>query len=133
MVLKTQLEQLSVAAEVAVNYLPSSSSSAGLCLPSQLEQLPGHIQDFVADKMDLKAVSLGFTKGCSDDLAVDLYAEAMAHALNVTMGLGVDPVGIYSNILPFVICKNHCILNVFISFLMLVKYNEVIMQETDFD
>jgi multidrug efflux pump subunit AcrA (membrane-fusion protein) len=50
--LKTQLEQLSAAAEVAVNYLPSSLSSAELSLSNRLEQLPSRIREFVADKMN---------------------------------------------------------------------------------
>jgi hypothetical protein len=108
-VLKTQLELLSAAAQVAVDFLPSSSSATEQSLPSQLEQLPCRIRGFVADKMrsaaamalaqaksvfkkmDLKSVSLGFAKDCSDDLVIDLFAEAMAHAPNIVQGMNLDP------------------------------------------
>jgi hypothetical protein len=107
---KAQLEQLSASSEVVISYNPSSSSSAGLSLSGQLEQLPSSIRNFVADKMrgaaamalgaqaksvfrkmNLKDLSQGFTKDCSSDLAVVLFSEEMAHAPNVVHGMSLDP------------------------------------------
>jgi hypothetical protein len=106
---KSQLECLGTAAEKAVGYLPSSSSTTELDLPNQLEQLPDRIRDFAADKMkngaavalaqaksvfrkmNLQDVSQGFAKDCCSDLAFDLYSEALAHAPNVVQGLSLDP------------------------------------------
>jgi hypothetical protein len=42
-------------------------------------------------KMNLKAVSQGFAKDCLDELAVNLYSKAMAHAPNIVQGMSLDP------------------------------------------